>query len=91
MPSRTVEHYNNNDDDHNNKIIMMMMMMMMMTTTTTTTTIIKNNNNNNNCIFRAPFHAKHSVLSFAEQVQVQKYKTHAYKTPKKSTRPNNQV
>ena len=39
------------------------------------------NNDNNNCIFRVPFHVK--LLSCTEQVQIPKYKTHAYyKTPK---------
>ena len=30
-----------------------------------------------------------NMLSYAEQVQIQKYKTHAYKTPQNSRCPNN--
>ena len=40
------------------------------------------NNNNNEHISRAPFHVKLSMLNCAEQVHIQKYKTHAYKTLK---------
>ena len=39
-----------------------------------------NNNNNNERISRAPFHV--NMLNCAEQGQIQKYKTHAFKTLK---------
>ena len=39
-----------------------------------------NNNNNNERIYRPLFHVKHAELCW--QVQIQKCKTHTYKTPK---------